>query len=159
MKQIRDDVYSSSLELLRFLLADLLDEAVPLLLPRVVECSADGGVLLGALLDELLLEVAEVGRGEVVAQGRVEHRELRDAVPQAAALLHRQERQLGCLGRADVVAVLVQRLRHVPHDVRALAVLVIARVRVAVKSLQTNESITPRMGILMDGLGETHLQP
>ena len=82
------------------LLDHLLEEGVSLLFPGVDGGSANLSVLLGALLHELLLVVAEVSCGEVVAQSRIEDREFCYAVSQACTFLNREERQFGGLGSA-----------------------------------------------------------
>ncbi len=72
---------------------------------------------------------------QVVAQGRVEYRELGHTVTQASTFLDGEEGELGGLGGADVVAVLVEGLDHVAEDVRALAVLLVACERIAIQTL------------------------
>ena len=88
------------------------DERALLLLPGVAHELADVRVLLGGLGDELLVVVMEIGRLQVLLQRRIEHRELSDAVPEAEALLHGEERQLGRPGGAQLEAVAMECLAH-----------------------------------------------
>lgn len=76
-----------SLGELRFL-EELAEELSALFFPRVSHGFAEVGVFLGTLLEELVLVMAEVGSGQVLSQGRVEHGELRHAVAEADTLLH-----------------------------------------------------------------------
>ena len=76
-----------------------------------------------------------VSGGKVVAEGRVEHGELSDAISQASTFLHGEEGKLRSLCRADIIAVLVKSLGHVANDVSAGTILVVAIERIAVQSL------------------------
>ena len=76
-----------------------------------------------------------VSGGEVVAEGRIEHGELSDAISQASTFLDWEEGKLRGLCRADIIAVLMKSLGHVPNDVGAWTILVVAIERIAVQSL------------------------
>ena len=70
------------------LLDHLLEKSVSLLFPGVDGGSANLSILLSALLNELLLIVAEVSSSEVVAEGGIEDREFCYAVSQACTFLN-----------------------------------------------------------------------